>query len=191
MSKPWHNLASSFVLAACASLGCSSSAEEATAPRAALVHREAALACSGTRPAGDYVPGHAGCQSDAECTAGLNGRCSNGGVGGNGCTYDGCVTDAECGATEACVCRGQNQMARNSCKPASCHVDADCGGWSCSPTKGTCDLTGVEGFYCHGQADECVDDADCPKAGGTSERAYCMWTESKGRWACHVTNCMN
>jgi hypothetical protein len=168
--------------------GCSSS-DESAAPRVAAVHR-ASEACSTERPVGDGATGRPGCQRDAECTDGMNGRCM-GGITGNGCTYDACASDADCAAGTACLCRAGGYASVNACVPAACRVDADCGAYSCSPSKDDCDLNGYRGLYCHGAADECVDDADCPKPSSAIERSYCRWTPEKGHWACYTTNCMN
>jgi hypothetical protein len=82
------------------------------------------------------------CASDADCTAGKNGRCwprtSLPGCGGaiplgNACSYDACATDADCkagmpaGATAAvCVPAGAFGRTYAACAYGVCRTSADC-----------------------------------------------------------------
>ncbi len=136
------------------------------------------------------------CTSDADCTAGKTGRC----VAGDGpclttCSYDACLTDADC-AEGPCSCRGSaSDVAANVCLPGSnCRTDADCGNCeACSPSTvpnsincdpaGACtcgDAVASLRYACHSASDECVTASDC--LGGSS--AYCAYDEGFRRWKC-------
>jgi hypothetical protein len=163
-------------------------------------HRAAAVACSTARPAGTCqtstnVPdAGSSCRKDADCAAGANGRCSNGGrLPTCQCSYDTCTTDADCAqAGGPCQCRPDTaaiiapmSTATNVCLGGDCRVDKDCGaGGYCSPTLGSCgNYGGVVGYYCHTAKDTCTDDADCV-AGDCRYDA----TTTKA-WACASTQC--
>jgi hypothetical protein len=171
--------------------GSSPDSSEAAQPdvaRTPLVHRATATPCSRDRPVGTCYPPHGGCQSDAECTEGRNGRCMNGGIGENYCSYDACVSDGDCAAGTACVCREGRWDTNTICGASSCRVDADCeGGFTCSPSRGQCGFVGNVGYFCHTAEDTCVDDADCPNDGGPATQTYCMWNGK--RWGCYTSNC--
>jgi hypothetical protein len=75
--------------------------------------------------------------------------------------------------------------------PGNCRVDADCGpGGYCSPTvdSGCGSFYGVQGYYCHTPADECVNDRDCPGY-GTPEAPYCAYSTTVGHWVCGTGHC--
>ena len=141
-------------------------------------HRPAAVACVTGTLAGPSPP----CASDAECTAGPQGRCMP--PGGQGtCVYSYCTTDADCAANQVCECSPDGYA--NRCVSATgCALDSDCPGSFCSPTFGTCGpYSGVVGYECHTPQDVCVDDADCP--GG-----YCMYEPAAGHWVCGSGSCV-
>lgn len=154
------------------------------------VHRAAAGAtCPQGRgsgmldPACNYDGGpRPACRTDADCTAGKNGRCvpTPGIACAPECTYDTCFSDADCAKTP-CVCRGSaSDSAANVCAPGNCAVDADCGaGGYCSPS-GLPDRCGL-GYYCHTSSDACANNSDCP-----STREGCNFTFSLG-WSCSAT----
>jgi hypothetical protein len=103
------------------------------------------------------------CLSDANCTAGPYGYCSQvPQIGTCGCNY-GCHTDADCGETSVCVCG--NPVGY--CVAATCASDADCGaGLECrsfqDPTANLCYWTR---FECQTPSDECSGDTDCAPGG--------------------------
>ncbi len=157
-----------------------------TKPRVPL-HRPKAPTCSNAKVKGDPRLKAKGCQTDAACTNGRNGRCapeSYEGAYPNVCYYDGCYSDGDCGAARACECGAGVAHIPHRCVPAECRTDADCGAGSyCSPTYTDC--SGVSGWYCRTAKDTCLDDADC----GTYEG--CLFDNSKGRWTCaHKSGCM-
>jgi hypothetical protein len=155
-------------------------------PHKPVNHRPTEVTC-GTRPAdaGDIPsPKNSECETDAQCTSGLNGRCIVG--RGSYCTYDTCFEDSDCGTGSMCLC-GSSTWLGNSCSQAGCRVDADCPGSWCSPTFGTCgNYTGVVGYACHTAADECVDDADCENGPG----GYCAYSPMVAHWLCSTSQCV-
>jgi hypothetical protein len=156
--------------------------------------------CSTVPPAGNCNPNAAGpnsCTSDADCTAGLNGRCINAEPYGIGnlprpcaCTYDTCVHDTDCGTGNVCACHGSTYMAAfgNKCVPGNCRVDADCGpGCGCSPSLDVMvqyDCS-VGGYYCHTPTDLCSNDLDCTGLAGENLCQYVGFQVPA--WACGDT----
>ena len=104
------------------------------------------------------------------------------------CRVDQCLTDGDCAAGQVCNCASQfggNGFHNNACIATGCRVDADCGaGGFCSPaTNNRCG--GVAGYYCHGAADTCDTDADCPDQndGGILPRK-CAYVPEVNHWQC-------
>ena len=166
-------------------------------------HRAKAEVCSSDpRPPGIKLPStrdggpppyRGACESDADCTAGKNGRCTGGGHALPSCSYDMCTSDADCGAGKICECGGGN-----SCLPANCRTDGDCGGLGCSPSRAqSCgNMGGTVGYYCHTRGDECTDDKDCVKPRKRNASAYdpeqgiCVYQPTSGKWACNYDFCV-
>src|SRR5262249_16495291 len=105
------------------------------------------------------------------------------------CSFDDCLTDADCGSTAVCACStdyygGNAQYHKNICAPGNCRVDADCGaGGYCSPSHGYCGS--VESFNCHGPADSCVDATmDCVGCGNA-----CVYAPTTGAFVCASQIC--
>lgn len=153
------------------------------APR---VHRAVAMDCTHERAAGDAMAGEPSesCSADADCAAGINGRCltTRGGAVFNYCSYDACFADTECTGGSVCRCREAPNDA-NVCTVGNCVVDADCGvGGFCSPSVAHDRINlGVVGYYCHTASDLCLDDEDCRADGGL---AKCTWFPDDARFAC-------
>ena len=151
-------------------------------------HRPNADPCP-PRPPTNGCMGGGSCATDADCTAGQNGRCDGGGIVVCACTYDQCNHDGDCGSGQACACRVTVRSAPtgsgpNSCVPANCRTDADCGpGGFCSPSY-TADYcqSYVDGYYCHTASDECGTNADCVADEGGY--AVCAYQPTLGHWAC-------
>ncbi len=146
--------------------------------------RPSEVVCSPCRPPGTGGGGGRGeCTSDADCTAGTNGRCGFGRIG-TFCSYDGCFRDSDCAANEACMCDGA-PGGGNTCVPAGCRTNNDCApGFACSPTFGSCGhYFGFIGFECHTAADECTTDAECGAG-------YCAFDPAIGHWACSTSECV-
>ncbi len=134
------------------------------------------------------VSGYGECLSDAECTAGVNGRCDDN-RGDFFCTYDTCFADSTCTSGGPCACEGESGSPGNTCLPGNCQTDADCGGGYCSPTFGGCGTySGVIAYYCHTAGDTCVDDGDCVDA--MQGAGYCMYGPEQGRWSCGYGQCV-
>jgi hypothetical protein len=174
--------------------------------KVALKHREKGEECSREKIAGnaearaaqqgdvDVRPMREGkCKSDAECTAGKNGRCSM--VGGGrmppypACVYDACYVDADCGAKHACDCGGSPGDGHR-CEQGNCAVDADCGKSGegfCSPSLGSCgNYGGTIGNFCHTSKDDCMNDDECTdKPGG-----YCAYSQEAQKWQCSYGHCV-
>jgi hypothetical protein len=128
------------------------------------------------------------CTKDADCTEGRNGQCLKNlrNLRANGCVYDRCFVDGDCGATEACLCRDDPasnigfvmSYKTNLCVDANCRTDGDCGpGGLCSPSLSGC-YEG--GFYCHTPLDTCRTDADCK----TDFHSRCLYSKDLSRWTC-------
>lgn len=165
-------------------------------------HRATAQACDATRPTtepanipdgGGFGDGYITCRSNAECTAGTNGRCNGNSHDGWRCTYDACSADGDCGGgTGVCECEGAFRADANVCLgEGNCRVDADCGGAGfCSPTLGSCGHYGkTSGYFCHTPSDECLDDEDCAGQGQAGETPYCAYDKNVGRWKCSTSEC--
>jgi len=176
--------------------------DQRSGPRIPLRHVPSPNMCDPNRGPGTYDSLHSdpfdsghNCGSDSECTAGVNGRCTQTFAAGpfsrhGECTYDECSQDSQC--ANACACRGSvfglPPTAANSCLPSgNCHVDADCGVQYCSPSGSPCINLGIVGLFCHTADDECVDDGDCfsvnPKA--------CYYDTVVRHWRCSILQCLD
>jgi hypothetical protein len=166
--------------------GCSGTAKVG-ASEVPAEHRATAAACAPSRnPLADG--GFASCTSDADCAfdGGLAAfsTCLHG-----SCTFDHCLTDADCSPTEVCACSsdyygGNTAFHGNVCVPANCHVDGDCGPVQyCSPSRGRCGS--FLGFYCHTSKDSCVDATkDCGTCGNS-----CVYAPTAGAFVCGSVVC--
>jgi hypothetical protein len=171
--------------------------------KVALQHREKGQECSREKVAGNAEarapqegdvprPMREGkCKSDADCSAGKNGRCSM--VGGGrlppyaACVYDACYVDADCGSKNACSCGGSPSDG-HTCEQGNCAVDADCGtNGYCSPSLGSCgNYGGTVGNFCHTSKDDCMNDDECTdKPGG-----YCAYSQEAQKWQCSYGHCV-
>jgi len=119
--------------------------------------------------------------SDAECDAGINGRCGVNGGGAliNVCSYDECFSDPDCTTGAPCACRSVSNA--NTCLTDSdCRVDADCGdGGYCSLSPAS-SLSCAMSYHCHTANDQCLNDFDCSDAG----TALCAFDPGNLNWAC-------
>ena len=119
------------------------------------------------------------CSSDADCVAGVHGRCVHSHVGPCSCIYDACGSDEDCPVGQACACN--SVWFGNVCVSASCHVDADCGsGGFCGPVVYAC-AAEINEYRCYTAADTCLSDSDCPSG------AHCA-AFSGEPWKCHRPN---
>jgi hypothetical protein len=148
------------------------------ATRAPVLHRPVANACPRTG-----LTTSACADADASSCTGLEWRTCTGGF----CDYDQCLTDADCGATGLCSCKGETryggaQSYGNVCVPSDCRTDADCcpGQW-CSPSDDRGGFYGVHSYHCHTSQDTCIDDADCAS---DAARMICAFDPVTGHWAC-------
>ncbi len=184
-------------------VGCGSSSSSSTTPstntdtgvettpaREPKKHRPSVTSCPTDRPAGSASRPEGGdCTTDADCTKGKNGRCY-GGLRPNLCTYDECAVDADCG-NAVCECRVNARLGQpNVCFRGNCRTDADCKGNYCSPSAVDVGLecvgvkVGSYGYFCHGTADECIDDADC-----TGKVSNCVFDVDALHWKCVSVAC--
>jgi hypothetical protein len=102
--------------------------------------------------------------NDSACTASSHGYCDAVGVLNPicECVY-GCVRDAECGASEICLCGS----AIGKCVHAACATDADCNpGSQCLSYEHPDGCNGTIEFACSTPADECLSEKDCPTPTG-------------------------
>jgi hypothetical protein len=155
-------------------------------------HRTAHATCSSadTPPAGTVtfgprlpVPLGPACKSKADCKEQANGRCSRG-----HCTYDRCYDDKDCD-NKVCLCDEEGTRGYY-CKAGDCAVDSDCGdNGYCSPSYGmSCGaFTGVIGYYCHTEKDECTNDDECVKG---KEQGYCAYDSKLKHWRCGYGHCV-
>jgi hypothetical protein len=155
-------------------------------------HRPTAAPCPAGRGSGASFPSEASapfgssCHTDANCMAGVNGRCLWTPTHPNPfvyhCSYDECGTDAGCGVGVACICRAWAEATvANYCAPSgNCLTDADCGaaGYCSLSFDKVCPVPLNWGYFCHTPNDECMTDADC------DESPNCTFNVAAGRWTC-------
>lgn len=119
--------------------------------------------------------------------------------GGNldGGSPDLCLVDGDCSDGGTCSCRGATRhwagsSNGNVCIPGDCRTDSDCGpGGACSPTVDPLcgGFYGVQGYYCHTCADNCMSDDDCSSNPGGGPAGYCAFDPAVGYWACGYGLC--
>lgn len=127
-----------------------------------------------------------GCTTDADCTAGINGRCVRT-TRTAACNYDECFRDEDCAAGSICECDG-SRGGGNTCVPSDCVTDDDCGEFLCSPSLGSCGHFSPPTMYrCHTNEDGCSTDADCA---AVSDTAYCAFDTTLGSWQCSTLECV-
>ena len=179
-------------------LACTTVRAKRSAP---AEHRAAAVACPAKPDSSSLRPPRrdaTGCKTNADCNdvkRGKNGRCVDASrrMIMNGCIYDACLADKDCGASGLCNCDASDG---NYCSTGTCHVDADCGkdGY-CSPSYPLCSLNGParpSGWYCHGAKDECSSDSDCPppkKESYGPMGTRCTFSPEVGHWKCTSEEC--
>ena len=181
--------------------GGSPRADGSAPSRVPTDHRPTATTCTGDRPPGisaaDSAHFSGDCRSDADCTAGKNGRCELEALSKLVCTYDECAADSDCSAG-VCTCRNDAHFGANTCFHGDCTTDADCGSSYCSPSGTTiqsnCMTTATGpvpasafGYFCHSPADECVDDSDCGPDAHFSD--VCAFQSETRKWVCLKLRC--
>lgn len=73
--------------------------------------------------------------------------------------WSGCVSDADCGSEQACICGDAESPTGGVCKYAMCRTDQDCGtGSFCASAGSTCGSTSLA---CQTKSDKCSSDKDC------------------------------
>ena len=161
------------------------------------VHRASRVTCDAAidAPACAGTERSQSCKTDADCTQKPHGKCTSGvGQIGTycGCTYA-CETDDECGAGQACVCKGTGDLrARHSvCAEATCNTDADCPGSSCGLSAYHNGCYEKVSLACRTKEDTCKSNADCAKSdlrGGS-----CVAQSRNGEkpvWQCASMSCV-
>jgi hypothetical protein len=169
-----------FVALAAAAAGCGSAVHPTPS-----VHRAVVLACPMTN-----TPGGLTCTTDADCSKVIAAATCQAGF----CNFDQCTSDADCGGTNVCSCRGDTHgnagtAGYRTCLQSKCRVDADCGpGGYCSPSVSSdCGpFFGIAGYFCHTPDDACTDDSECQQG---STKGYCAWQPALGHWGCGYTFC--
>jgi hypothetical protein len=137
-----------------------------------MVHRRELGSCSSRLPRPDqsleaalgYPVGvDAGvafaCLRDSDCTEADHGHCELG-QGGPYCEY-GCLVDADCGASQVCLCGPDI----GQCVLAQCSTDADCGASSLCGSYEYNPHCGGTRFACQVPEDRCAGDRDCGEFG--------------------------
>lgn len=121
------------------------------------------------------------CISDANCTAGVNGRCmSDIGPAGCYCQYDTCTSDASCGSDQVCACRDTLRWGNgNTCVTGNCRTNADCPSGYCSLSQ-----SNAVGYFCHTDHDICRNDSDCSGVQNCAGSKQCEYTSDVGYWHC-------
>jgi hypothetical protein len=154
-----------------------------------VVHRPAAIECpnrlaqraadaSNVMPCDpdESCPQEGTCQTDADCAGVPYGSCQSFGQLARFDCVAGCVTDADCGAGEACVCG----PVIGQCIQASCRTDDDCGGYQCAQFY---DLFGIGcgepmQLACQTPDDQCRSTSDC------SAGDFGNCSAADGTWRC-------
>jgi hypothetical protein len=129
------------------------------------------------------------CLSDSDCTQGNNGRCMHPeytpAICTTGCSYDACFSDSDCPTMQPCDCRpSATSNTANACVGGSqCRIDSDCGpGGYCSPSQGYGPFQCGIAYFCHTQADTCVNDTDC-------DSGRCQFDGTAKHWQCGGPTC--
>ncbi len=154
------------------------------------VHRHTAVDCRLAAEIEACAPQQNGiCSQDTDCSDFPPGACHNQ-FGYCLCRYP-CQTDDDCGPMGACACDTQYEPSLfesfqgglytfTNCVSATCRSDEDCPGmYTCGLSPDYCG--GVEGFFCHGPADECQSNSECDING---EPGRCSYDEDEARWLC-------
>jgi hypothetical protein len=117
-----------------------------------------ATACEGTEM-------RRSCETDAECTDKPHGFCMSGhGQAGTycGCIYP-CMSDAECGAGQACMCPilAHPEVFAAECAPAECRTNHDCPAGECGATYHFDGCRTQLSLQCRDTDDACRSSSDC------------------------------
>lgn len=210
MQLQWELVACLFPLFAVATCGGKSEDDPGkAAQRVPQQHRAEGATCPDERVPGSVSVDYCStdqraiqCTSDAECTEGVNGRCSAVRPCMTTCSYDECLTDSDCADNQACACRPPSRTSANLCAAGNCRVDADCAnGGFCSPSRldfcwcpsealceppsagKECGDSCGHGYFCHTPQDSCLDDSDCS---GSDDCGYDILQK---RWRCAWPSC--
>lgn len=156
-------------------------------------HRATVTTCDPTidMPACAGTEGHLSCKTDADCTEHPHGKCTSGyGQVGSycGCTYS-CASDSDCGANEACVCKGAGRVGQGHsvCAKAACSTDKDCDSKQCGLSVYNNGCSAVVSLVCRTKDDTCKSDSDCASRGGQCAVARLA---SDAKWQCATRSCV-
>jgi hypothetical protein len=156
-------------------------------PGMPVEHRATAASCARTKMNGSDAASPPPCTTDADCQGDAGNPLWN--CVEHGCGWDACLADADCLASQVCVCESQIPSGKgkpgNSCVSASCHVDSDCaGGGYCAPSRGACG--NVLEYDCTSAADTCVTpQTDCSSCSGFA----CVYDPMVAHFVCSTSAC--
>jgi hypothetical protein len=161
------------------------------------LHRIEPVACDPTidAPACSGGESFITCTTDAECSAGPNGRCAmtvqltdDGLKSFCGCRYS-CSSDAECGEGKVCVCGGFLGLEDDwsVCAPASCITGADCPSGECGLSAYYDGCTTNLQLGCRAEGDACRTSDGCTTDGGAF--LQCVLPDMSTTWDCKATTC--
>jgi hypothetical protein len=156
------------------------------------IHRAHKVACDTAivAPACTSDVTQKSCDTDADCKAHPNGKCSKffGEVPGGAycdCIYS-CSEDSDCENGNVCVCNGvvKSGLSYSACAESSaCHTDAECPSGECGITAFNDGCFPHVELACRADKDACRVDADC--APGHS----CATVYASGTFTCNAPNC--
>ncbi len=137
-----------------------------------------------TRPSGEPTPtsGWMGCRQNAECVAGVEGRCRRAASNLGVCTYHDCETDGDCAPGERCYCASGN-LDRNTCVEDLC--TGSCPDYECEPSPMCAGIGGLRlgllHVACRTEDDTCTPGSCEPgtvcsrtASGVTADRFECL-----------------
>lgn len=130
------------------------------------------------------------CKTDADCKEHPHGKCVTGyGQVGSycGCHYS-CTNDSECGADEACICKGLGRggTGHSVCARAACRIDADCESRQCGLSTYNNGCSTTFSLACRTKEDACKSDGDC----GPGSQCAVVRPGTNATWQCGRRSCV-
>lgn len=156
------------------------------------IRRVSSVACEVPTPTGGCEESSTGedqCHTDDECVSGPHGYCALSATGFGdycGCHY-GCMSDADCGTDQVCLCGGDapGYPSVSRCIPAGC-LDSDaCDGGMCRLGDLPFACASTYRTACTTADDTCEQHEDC----ATNRLEFCYPEPDLGHWACTERGC--